>query len=187
MRMCSQSTYRVKKNNRYNFFYIFFLYIFLLLLFCCCWWYFDNLQLFNGRIHSWNNNQGLPWLCFGKKLRDGPVTTLKLIDRAKDARPDHPWYQKYHFNHVLILPSFYSLDTGDYIQQLQQRQQRQQQRQRQQRRQWQRQRSIIPIRNRPDQKNNIKTVLVYIYKHWIKTSLYFGFSWGVTVELMRHL
>lgn len=45
--------------------------------------------------------------CFGKKLRDGAgeMKPLTFIDRAMDARTDHPCYQNDRFNYVLRLYS----------------------------------------------------------------------------------
>jgi hypothetical protein len=53
-----------------------------------------------------------PCPCFGYKWAWRSVTTLRLIDRAVDARTDHPSYHNYRYNRVLNLWVLLTLNTG---------------------------------------------------------------------------
>ena len=71
-------------------------------------WYLDNVQLFKGQIHRWNNNKMEAPPLFRSNAKGWAwrnVTTLRLIDRAMDATTGHPLYQNNCLNPVLRLCS----------------------------------------------------------------------------------
>ena len=76
-----------------------------------CLWHFDILIIcscFKGRLHRRNNNKTVAPPLFWLKAEGWAwrnVTTLRLIDRAMNARTDPPLYKTYCFNHVMRLYS----------------------------------------------------------------------------------